>query len=170
MDSFSIEPSSFRDPNGFVFYYDGKLFRQINKSYQKNYEHMIESGLYKKLIDEHLLIPHTESNIPPPQPSIAFKIIEPKIIPFISYPYEWCFSQLKDAALTTMKIQKISMEFEMTLKDASAYNIQFLNGNPIFCDTISFELYDDGQPWYPYKQFCQDFQSFLLQNFLHPNA
>jgi ribosomal protein L11 methylase PrmA len=157
MNSFSIEPNSFRDPNGFIFYSNGKLYRQINKSYQKNYEHLIESGLYDKLLDEHLLIPHTESNISSPVPSIAFKIIEPEFIPFISYPYEWSFSQLKDAAQTTMKIQKISMEFEMTLKDASAYNIQFFNGKPIFSDTISFELYKDGQPWYPYKQFCQHF-------------
>jgi hypothetical protein len=90
-------------------------------------------------------------------PELAYKIIKPEPIQFISYPYEWCFSQLRDAALTTLKIQKKALDFGMSLKDSSAYNIQFKNGRPIFIDTLSFAEYREGQPWVAYRQFCQHF-------------
>jgi len=100
----------------------------------------MESGLYEKLVGDKLLIPHTEIDKKQPNTG-AYKVIKPERIPFISYPYEWSFSQLKDAALTTIKIQKIAMEYGMSLKDCSAYNIQFLNGKCILIDTLSFEKY-----------------------------
>lgn len=95
-----------------------------------------------------MLIPHGEVNQ---------KIIKPEKIPFISYPYEWSFGQLKDAALLTLKIQKIAMRFGMSLKDATSFNVQFLNGKPIFIDTLSFEKYKEGASWIAYRQFCEQF-------------
>ncbi|MBI4836227.1 MAG: SAM-dependent methyltransferase [Candidatus Abawacabacteria bacterium] len=145
--------SSFRDPSGFIFKSKGKIFRQINKSYQKHYDLLISSGLFAKLVNQKQLIAHNEVDA-----SIdAYKIIEPEQIPFISYPYEWCFGQLKDAALLTLSIQKDALEHGMTLKDASSYNIQFLQGAPILIDTLSFESYQEGHPWQAYRQFCQHF-------------
>ncbi|GAF94699.1 unnamed protein product, partial [marine sediment metagenome] len=121
-------PSSFRDPSGYLFYYNGSLYRQINNAYQENYDLLMNSGLYNTLINADLLIPHKEVDIDRKESSIAYKIIKPRLIPFISYPYEWCFSQLKNAALVTLEIQKKAIEFGMSLKDSSAYNIQFRNG------------------------------------------
>ena len=149
--------SSFRDPSGFLFVNEGNIYRQINKSYQNEFDKLIDSGLYEKLVEKELLIPHEESNIESPQPNECYKIIKPKLIHFISYPYEWSFSQLKDAALITLEIQKIAFEYGFTLKDCSAYNVQFHNGKPIFIDTLSFEIYQEGQIWKGYKQFCQHF-------------
>ena len=152
-----ILPSSFRDPSGFLFFREGTLYRQINRAYQDHYNQFISSGLYEKLSSKQLLIPHEDVDIPPEDPDTAFKIIKPLQIPFISYPYEWSFSQLKHAALLTLEIQKISLEYGMTLKDASAYNVQFFKGRPIFIDTLSFERYESGKPWIGYRQFCQHF-------------
>jgi ribosomal protein L11 methylase PrmA len=100
---------------------------------------------------------HEEVHAKPIKPEIAYKIIQPEVIQFISYPYEWCFSQLKDAALTTLAIQKVAFQHGMTLKDASVYNIQFNKGRPILIDTLSFEIYKEGEPWVAYRQFCQHF-------------
>jgi hypothetical protein len=152
-----IAPASFRDPDGFLFYRDGELFRQVNVSYRDDYELFISSGLYQKLIDEELLIPHREVDAPFAREKNGFKIIKPAFIPFISYPYEWSFSQLKDAALLTLRIQEICLSYDMSLKDGSAYNIQFLKGRPVFIDTLSFEKYREGEPWLAYRQFCQHF-------------
>ena len=127
-----IDPGSFRDPSGFVFYRYGSIYRQINTSYKENYDHLMDSGLYKALVDAELLIPHEEADIETKESDGVYKIIKPEFIEFISYPYEWCFSQLKDAALTTIKIQKIALDFGMSLKDCSAYNIQFKNCKPVF--------------------------------------
>ncbi len=118
---------------------------------------MFSTGLYEKLVKEKLLVNHDEVGISPEEPEYAFKTIKPEKIPFISYPYEWSFSQLKDAALVTLQIEKISLEYGMTLKDASAYNIQFVRGRPIFIDSLSFEKYQMGKPWVAYRQFCKHF-------------
>lgn len=150
-------PSSFRDPSGFLFLQDGKIYRQINTIYQEDYQKLIGSGLYKELVDDGFLIPHEEVKVECPKPDDAFKIIQPEQLSFISYPYEWSFSQLKDAALTTLQIQKKALEHGMSLKDCSAYNIQFQKGRPIFIDSLSFEIYREGQPWVAYRQFCQHF-------------
>lgn len=153
----NLIPGSFRDPNGFLFTRDGALYRQINHSGREDFEYFLSSGLYNTLVENMLLIPHQKAAITPELPDLAFQIIQPERIPFISYPYEWCFSQLKDAALVTLKIQRKALEFGMSLKDSSAYNIQFCRGKPRLIDTLSFEHYQEGQPWVAYRQFCQHF-------------
>ena len=155
-------PSSFRDPSGFLFTHNNNLYRQINKIYKEDYDHLLKSGLYKTLTQSHLLLEHQEVDITPADSLIAYKVIEPEPIAFISYPYEWCFSQLKEAALTTLKIQRIANGFGMSLKDASAYNIQFKEGKPILIDTLSLERLKPGKPWIAYRQFCQHFLGPLI--------
>jgi len=149
--------SSFRDPSGFIFTKDRTIYRQINNSYKENYDFLFSSGLYQALVDANLLVKHTEVSIEPPDSENEYKIIQPEQIPYISYPYEWSFSQLKDAALATIRIQKIALEHGMSLKDASAYNMQFTGGNWLMIDTLSFEKYNVGQPWVAYRQFCKHF-------------
>lgn len=141
-----------RDPSGYVFFEDGILYRQINEVYKKDFDHLKKSGLLKILQKEKYLIDHIETKR---------MVIKPRLIPFISYPYEWSFSMLKDAALLTLFIQKKALEFDMNLKDANAYNIQFSEGTPILIDTLSFEKYKEGLPWVAYRQFCQHFLSPL---------
>ena len=149
-----IEKSSFRDNSGFVFSEQGEIFRAITYSYKDDYERLIQSGLYDYLIKENLLISHTEVVLGDKFEPNIYKIIKPKKIDFISYPYEWCFSQLKDAALTTLRIQKAALKYGMILKDCSAYNIQFKGCRPVFIDSLSFEIYKEGDPWIAYRQFC----------------
>jgi len=146
--------SSFRDPSGFVFLHENEIYRQINPVYKKDYEYFVSSGLYNKLCELGFLIPHKEVEI---QAKDAWKTIKPTLIPFISYPYEWCFGMVKDAALLTLQIQKVALEHNMSLKDASGFNIQFYNGKPILIDTLSFEIYNDSKPWVAYKQFVEHF-------------
>ena len=149
-------PSSFRDPAGFIFKDDGKLYRQVNKVFKSDFESLHSSGLYDELVDKALLIPH-EANGPVSSPGEHYATILPKQLDFISYPYEWSFSQLKDAALVTLRLQKLALSRGMSLKDASAYNIQFVGGQPQLIDTLSLENYAEGTPWVAYRQFCQHF-------------
>lgn len=158
----SIIDSSFRDPNGFLFFEDHHLYRQINIPYKDTYDLLMRSGLYDALVTDGLLVPHKEMPEDFRQFENGYKVIRPEKLPFISYPYEWCFSQLKDAALCTLTIQKKAFTYGMTLKDSSAYNIQFINNTPVMIDTLSFERYQEGSPWIAYKQFCQHFLAPLL--------
>lgn len=147
--------SSFRDPSGFVFTRSGRIMRAIAEGYKKDFDLLVDSGLYEELVSKGLLVKHREKMESLPRG--IYKIIKPDQIPFISYPYEWCFSQRKDAALLTLKIARIALKHGMVLKDASAYNIQFNGSSAVFIDTLSFEKYKEGQPWVAYRQFCQHF-------------
>ena len=81
---------------------------------------------------------------------------------FFSYPYEWSFSQYKHAALHTLKLQKYCLNHGYSLKDATAFNITYHNGRPIFVDTLSFDFYKEGEPWRAYRQFLMHFFAPLL--------
>jgi hypothetical protein len=145
--------SSFRDPDGFVFTDSGIVYRKLSAQYQSVYEQFMSSGLYEKLAEKKWLIPHTLHE----KHADNSLIIRPEMLPFISYPYEWSFSQLKDAALLTLNILREALKKGMVLKDASNYNVQFKGSKPIFIDTSSFELYEEGKPWVAYGQFCRHF-------------
>ena len=149
--------ASFRDPSGFLFTRAGTLYRQVNQYYQADYDLLMKSGLYAALVKAGLLVRHSEATVEPREPALAYKVIQPERVQFISYPYEWSFSQYKDAALATLAIQKRALESGMSLKDSSAYNIQFHRGKPVLIDTLSFEIFREGEPWVAYRQFCQHF-------------
>lgn len=154
----SYQFASFRDPSGFLFYKNGTLYRQVNQSYQVHYDHLMDSGLYKALVSQGLLVRHQEvDDVNPINEELAYRIIQPEKVDFISYPYEWCFHQLRSAALTTVRLARVALDHGMILKDASAYNLQFVNGRWQLIDTLSFEIYEEGEPWVAYKQFCQHF-------------
>ena len=159
--------SSFRDPSGFIFTRLDQIYRQVNSAYRSHYDLLMSSGLYRDLVDSGSLVSHEEVDFESAGPD-AYKVLRPELVPFISYPYEWSFSQLKDAALLTLDIQKKAMSHGMTLKDASAYNIQFHRGRPTLIDVLSFETYVEGEPWVAYKQFCQHFLAPLaLMSYRH---
>lgn len=150
-------PGSFRDPSGFLFHSEGILYRQVNHSYAAAYRQLMDSGLYAALSEAGLLVAHEELSEAPAPAENAYTVIRPEIIPLVSYPYEWCFGQLRAAALATLEIHRRALEHGMVLKDASAYNVQFVGARPVFIDTLSFAPYAEGQPWVAYRQFCQHF-------------
>jgi 2-polyprenyl-3-methyl-5-hydroxy-6-metoxy-1,4-benzoquinol methylase len=160
-------PASFKDPSGFVFKTNGKFYRQINKSYADDYDLLMSSGLYKTLTEKNLLLPHTEVNENFNQSPDWYKTILPVQLPFISYPYEWSFDELKDAAQVTLRILKIAVKHGMILKDGTSFNIQFYEGRPVFIDTLSFEKYNESKPWIAYRQFCECFLFPLLIEHYH---
>lgn len=147
--------ASFRDPSGFVFRREGVLYRRVNSSYESDFRVLFESGLHEELVEAGLLVSAERVELAHLEGAVA--ILRPEPIPTISYPYEWSFSELKDAALTTLEIARRALGKGMVLKDASAYNVQFRRGLPIFIDTLSFEAYQEGEPWIAYRQFCGHF-------------
>ena len=152
-----IDSGSFRDPCGFIVREGNNIYRVIHQMYEKEYTHFTSSGLSDILIKNGLLIPHKEIEAKMNYIPEQFKILQVERIPFISYPYEWCFSQLQDAALLTLDIDLLAIDYGMILKDATPYNVQFHNGKPIFIDTLSFNLVEKNFEWKAYKQFCEFF-------------
>ena len=160
----NIHEASFRDPSGFMFHDGDTLRRVINPIYFPQYTKLTESGFFKTLIKNKLLISHQETSVSEEQ-----IVITPEKIPFITNPYEWGFEQYKQAALLTLKIQKFALSKGFILKDASSYNVTFHKGKPIFIDTLSFDFYEEGTPWRAYKQFITHFLGPLVLAKYHGN-
>ncbi len=154
------EKSSFRDPSGHIFIHEGIVFRQVNASYASCYDQLMSSGLYATLTEKNWLITHQELSLPDIKG--PYKVIKPAQLDAINYPHEWSFSQLKDAALLTLRIQRTALAHGMILKDATGYNVVYINQSPVFIDTLSFDIYNESAPWVAYRQFCECFLAPLL--------
>ena len=144
--------ASFRDPSGYIFHDGETLRRAVNPIYFPQYNKLKDAGLFKTLIKKGLLIGHEETSA-----SEEKIVLTPEPIPFITNPYEWSFEQFKHAALLTLQIQKYALSKGFILKDASAYNVTFHKGKPVFIDTLSFDFYEEDTPWRAYKQFITHF-------------
>ena len=152
-----MDPASFRDPSGFVFRRDGILYRQIRPAAAADWKAFLSSGLYERLVADGLIVEHDEATLELAALPDAAAVIRPRALDFISYPYEWCFTQLQDAALLTLELQSRAVEAGLRLKDASAYNVQFDAGRPVLIDSLSFEVAPRTDPWPAYRQFCEHF-------------
>ena len=164
-----ISGASFRDPAGYVFVDGGVFKRAVTVHGEADYRQFMSSGLYDRLVKDSLLVAHEEKSVViQPSPEVA-AVLVPEQIQTISYPYEWCFGQLRDAALLTLRVEEHALEHGMSLKDASAFNVQFRGPQPVFIDTLSFEQ-NDGGPWPAYNQFCRHFLApMALMSYVGPN-
>jgi len=151
------DPGSFRDPSGFVYRRGGHVYRQIEPSFAERWAAVEATGLLARLADAGKVLPYDEAPLELAATASAARVIRPAPVPFISYPYEWSFGQLRDAALLTLEIQQAALEVGLTLRDASAYNIQFLGSRPVHIDHLSLEPAEAGRPWIAYRQFCEHF-------------
>ena len=159
-----LVPGSFRDPKGHVYIKDRRVFRTITSHGLRDFQAVKETGILNQLVDEGLLAPWREvSNIDlGGAEETAEIILEHDRIEFISYPYEWSFSGLKAAALLHLEVQLKALAKGVTLSDASAYNVQFINSKPVFIDHLSFRPYTEGEFWVGHDQFCRQFLNPLL--------
>ena len=153
------EPASFRDPSAHIFYgTEGQVYRSLDSKSFKVIRLFLASPAYANLLEQGLII-STEV--------VWEGRLEHKRLGLITYPYEWTPQMLLDAARATLEIQLELMDHGFSLKDASAYNIQFdfgINGlAPVFIDVGSIELLT-GPIWRAYKQFVSH---FLLPLFLY---
>jgi hypothetical protein len=165
-----LEAGSFRDPGGAVFSLNGRIFRAIYPRSMKDWKEFSASPLFQELQGERLLVRtwpvEREVARPPAGVANGVVVIEHERIPFVSYPYEWCFGMLWDAALLHLDILEKGLSQDFILKDSSAFNVQFVGCRPIFIDALSFVRLAPGEPWVGYNQFCKMFlYPLMLQSF-----
>lgn len=150
------DEASFRDPDGFIFEHDGHLYRSLTRAAAERLS--AHGAFYREAVERGLLVPFSEEK---PLPGIE-AAIKPERLPLVTYPHEWSFEQLKDAALNTLDINILALEHGLTLKDATAFNNQTLDGRTVFIDHTSFEVTEGRLPWRPYSQFCRHFLNPLV--------
>jgi len=160
MQDLSVETGSFRDRDGRIYRLGDRVLRGISQSALEDFQKLQTARFYTRFLDKGQLV---ESRVLNPE-EVPFSgdirqewaaFLEHSRIPVISYPYEWTFGMLRDAALLQLELVEASIIEDMTLKDASPYNIQFVSGKPVFIDILSFETLQPGAPWSGYRQFCE---------------
>src|SRR5271165_931229 len=150
---------SFRDPDGFIVRQVDRVFRVVLPCAVKRWRQFSASGLAAELQSAGLLVLSREvaageiaSHLNLPEGAL---VLEHERIPFVSYPYEWTFDMLRDAALLHLGIIERALRHNWILKDATPYNVQFAGVKPLFIDVLSFAPLQPGEPWAGYNQFCR---------------
>lgn len=166
---------SFRDPTGKVYelglqgddFVSNRILRGVNDETLDFHKEFLSSPFFSSLVQANKIV-KTEILTDEGDASVRqvlsdgwSGVIEHEEIPYISYPYEWSFSMLRQAALLHLEILESSLENGWILKDATPYNIQWLGVKPVFIDTPSFIPWESGSPWVAYRQFCSMFFSPL---------
>jgi SAM-dependent methyltransferase len=160
-----LDPGSFRDWDSRVFYDDGRVLRALSPAGLESWHAVARSRFFAEAVAAGRVVETREVEDVDlgvvPLPGTA-GVLEHERVPFVSYPYEWPFSMLKDAALLQLDLLGHALAEDMTLKDASSYNVQWRGSQPIFIDVGSFEPLPEGEPWQGYRQFCMLFLNPLL--------
>lgn len=158
-EGLTFNPGSFKDPEGRVFEYEGSIFRSMTTSAAERMLELQANETISKFVSQGLLIPSQIVSVDDSGdfPFINETIMKHERIPVITYPCEWSFDMMRDAALTTLRLLLLCVARGLTLKDATAYNVTFHKGRMVFFDTLSIENYVSGTPWEGYSQFCREF-------------
>jgi SAM-dependent methyltransferase len=156
----SVEVGSFRDPDSRVLVTPGGVFRVLSEDGLADWEALLATALWRELQEDETVVATERIDLealPSGLASGAAAALRHARVPFVSYPYEWTFSMLQDAALLQLGLNRRALEADLTLKDASSYNVQWLGVRPVFVDVGSFERLREGEPWAGYRQFCMLF-------------
>ncbi len=172
MTSPLLDAGSFRDRQGRVFYHQGRVYRALSSAALDAWRALEASQFFRAATDAKTMVATTEVDLTRDANLSTDDLaalsphwvaaLEHERIPFLSYPYEWSFSMLQDAARLQLDLLRGALEEGLIAKDASSYNVQFRGAKPTFIDTASFEPWTEGEPWVGYLQFCQLFLYPLL--------
>lgn len=158
------EPGSFRDNKGRIYYVGDRVFRTIMPAGIEDFDAVRATGLIDELVEAGLLIPEipVDKSLLGDCAADARLVLEHPRLPLISYPYEWSFEALKAAALAHLELHQKALQKNVTLSDATAFNMQFRGTKPLFIDSLSLRIYDEGEFWAGHRQFCEQFVNPLL--------
>ena len=164
MSQIEIDPGSFRDPAGQIYNYNNKILRILDEEGKNRFDFLKKNNLLENCIAKNFLIQSAElKNDNLILEKFKNKIIlEHKKLDYISYPYEWSFDQLKNAAIHHLDFHIFLLNNEATLLDASAFNIQYNGHETVFIDVLSIKKYEEGEYWKAHKQFCENFLNPLI--------
>jgi ribosomal protein L11 methylase PrmA len=170
MSKFHRDEGSFRDPSGYIFQNDDKIIRAVMPIADADFKSVYDSGIIQEMSEAGLMISCDRLDADQDmlnqyrgaRNEAAASLYEHPKVPMITYPYEWVFSQLKDAALAHLDIQIKALKKGYELSDATAYNMQFINGKAVHIDVMSLRPYVEGAHWAGYNQFCRQFLLPLL--------
>ena len=158
-----IEAGSFRDPTSRVFVQDGRILRGLTPEATEVDQAARDNGLFDALVARGLFVDSwVATDVEAPEGVPDATIIESAPVSIVSYPAEWSFAMLRDAALATLDANLLALEKGFILKDASAFNVLFAGADPRIVDIGSLERFGERGIWTAYGQFCEHFLAPLM--------
>jgi SAM-dependent methyltransferase len=141
-----------------VFYAGDGVLRGLSERGRADWEALAGSDVFRRAVADGRLV-GTElvegvDGLPEELARRYAAVLRHERIPVVSYPYEWTFGMLRDAALLQLELLLDALDEDLTLKDATPYNVQWRGARPVFVDVGSFERLREGEPWAGYRQFC----------------
>jgi hypothetical protein len=136
-----------------VFYAGDGVLRGLSERGRADWEALAASDLFARAVADGRLVA-TEPVEAAGLLDAYAAVLRHERIPVVSYPYEWTFGMLRDAALLQLELLLDALDEDLTLKDATPYNVQWRGARPVFVDVGSFERLREGEPWAGYRQFC----------------
>ncbi len=156
----TTEPASFRDPDTAIFYADGNVLRGLSQRAESDWKRLQATTFFDRLMKEgkivntDVLAGERDGDVPlSPRGASWTVVLRHERVPLVSYPYEWPFAMLREAAALHLDVLLAALDETMSMKDGTAYNVQFFGTRPVFVDIGSFEPAQG--PWPGYRQFCQ---------------
>jgi len=150
----AFDQTSYVDPNGRVFFWNGRVFRVINEDQKEFFEGLLSAHVFQQLIRDGSVV---GTQISPLRLSDGRILLEHEKIPFRTYCVEWPGEMLKQAALLTLDIAQALSGHDLTLQDAYPWNVYFKGTKPVFIDVGSIIRQDPRFVWKAYDQFARFF-------------
>jgi hypothetical protein len=162
--TFVPDPGSIHDPTSRVYVSADRVVRGLDATAAADLAEVLTAGFFVEAAGRGAVVPtQLLDQVPADLASDGWVgALEHERLPFISYPYEWTFSMLRDAALLSLELVEAALDEGFITKDATPYNVQFDGTRPVFIDVGSFERVRKGEPWFGYRQFCEMFLNPLL--------
>jgi hypothetical protein len=151
--------NSWIDPFGRLFWQDGNLYRGIRSNRSHFYRNLFEKGTIQRLAEKRLIADTWVMDLSTDEFPL---IVQHEIVPIISYPSEWCASQLKAAAIHILDLEMELREFGLTLLDINPWNMLFVGTQPLYVDFCSISPLSDANEWSSRDQFEEFFLNPLL--------
>ena len=163
----SADGGSFRDPSGRVYLVgDGtggrRVVRGLTATTAATVERLLAEPFFGRLLADGDVV-NTRALCPDDPVAAAVMdrgwaaAVEHEAVDFPTWPYEWPFGMLKDAALLQLRVLETCVRAGWIQKDATPFNIQWVGTRPVFIDIPSFVAREDGEYWQGYRQFCSMF-------------
>jgi len=155
----NFDSGSFRDRSSRVFISGNHVYRTLNAETQAVWKRVSIAPFFREMSLAGEIVGTEEISTGDAAqfhlPDEVACVLKHERIPFVSYPYEWSFGMLREAAEVHLRILTKAVPSGLILKDASPYNVQFRGSQPVFIDIGSFETLNPGEPWSAYRQFCE---------------
>ena len=167
----SVDGGSFKDPSGRVYRLhepDGtRVVRGLNDDAAATIEMLLSEPFFQRLVADGDIAKTTLLSNDDPAAARVIEMgwaaaVEHEAVEFVTWPYEWPFSMLKDAALLQLRLLDTAVRNGWMLKDATPFNIQWIGARPLFTDVPSFVPWEDSEYWRGYRQFCSTFLAPLM--------